>query len=500
MNRLLKDFADELKRQKLTVSVNIDDAKECVIENITYDSKAVTDNTLFVCKGASFKKEYLEDAIKKGAVCYVSEADYNIPGFPHIIVSDIRSAMPFIARMHYQIPNDFCCIGITGTKGKTTTAYYMKAVFDREMQQKGRPEVGFMTTVETYDGQERISSGITTPESFEIYRHFNNACKSNIKHMIMEFSSQALKYKRVEGVKLEYGIFLNISEDHISPIEHPDFDDYFKSKLKIFSQCKTAVICTDSPYAEEIAKVAKKAERVITFGFDKTADIRAYDIKSNGKTTDFSAEVFGESYRLTLNMRGDFNVENALAVIAVAYDAGISMDTISSAFREVSVPGRVEEYESKDKKINVIVDYAHNGFSFRSIIGTAKKCWPGSRIITIFGCTGGKALNRRRDMGTAAGEMSDFIYLTADDPANEKIEDICAEVGSYIEKTGCRYTTIPDRETAIKTAIENVDEPSAVLILGKGCETTQKMANGIQQYPSDAVVAKKAIAKYDEKR
>ncbi len=500
MNRLLKDYADELQRQKLAVSVNISDAEKIVIENITYDSKAVTCNTLFVCKGASFKKEYLEDAIKKGAVCYISETDYAITGIPHIIVSDIRSAMPFIARLHYQIPDDFCCIGITGTKGKTTTAYYMKSVFDHKMKQEGKSEVGFMTTVETYDGQERISSGITTPESFEIYRHFNNAYKSNIRHMIMEFSSQALKYKRVEGVKLEYGIFLNISEDHISPIEHPDFDDYFKSKLKIFSQCKTAVICTDSPYAGEIARAAKKSGRVITFGFDKTADIRGYDIKPNGKTTDFSADVFGKSYRLTLNMRGDFNVENALAVIAVAYDTGISMETISSAFREVLVPGRVEEYESKDKKINVIVDYAHNGFSFRSIIGTAKKCWPESRIITIFGCTGGKALNRRKDMGTAAGEMSDFIYLTADDPAKEKIEDICAEVGSYIEKTGCGYEVIPDRETAIKTAIENAKEPSAVLILGKGCETTQKMANGMQQYPSDAVVAKAAIAKYDEKR
>lgn len=499
MNRLLKDYADELKRQKLTVSINIADSEKSIIENITYDSKAVSRNTLFVCKGASFKKEYLEDAIKRGAVCYVSEVDYNIPDIPYIIVSDIRSTMPFIARMHYQIPNDFCCIGITGTKGKTTTAYYMKAVFDTEMKQSKRPEVGFMTTVETYDGKERISSGITTPESFEIYRHFNNAYKSGIRHMIMEFSSQALKYKRVEGVKLEYGIFLNISEDHISPIEHPDFNDYFKSKLKIFSQCETAVICTDSEYAKEIAEAAKKAGRVITFGFDEAADVRAFDIRPNGKTTDFSAEVFGKSYRLTLNMRGVFNVENALAVIAVAYDAGISMDTIAAALREVSVPGRVEEYESKDKKLNVIVDYAHNGFSFRSIIGTAKKCWPGSRIITVFGCTGGKALNRRKDMGTAAGEMSDFIYLTADDPAKEKIEDICAEVGGYIEKTGCRYVVIPDRETAIRTAIENVKEPSAVLILGKGCETTQKMANGIQQYPSDAVVARKAIAKYDER-
>ncbi len=500
MNNKLKAYIDVLEANDLIKDIKCGGFEDTLIKQITYDSKAVKSGCLFACKGAAFKKQYLEDAVKNGAVCYVSEIDYEIENAAAIIVNDIRRAMPYIAQLHYDIPDDFYCIGITGTKGKTTTAYYLKAVFDEYMAEIEKPEVGFMTTVETYDGKERISSGITTPESFEIYRHFRNAYDSGIRHMIMEFSSQALKYRRVQGIELETAIFLNISEDHISPIEHPDFNDYFESKLKIFSQCKKAIICADSMHFGKIRKAAENASEIITFGIDNEADIKAYDIRSLGDRTAFSVDIAGEKDEFVLNMRGKFNIENALAAIAVAKHFNIPMEDVKTALGRVSVPGRVEEYHSKDEKVHAIVDYAHNGFSFRSIIGTAKECWPGSRIVTVFGCPGGKALNRRKDMGTAAGEMSDYIYLTADDPAKEKIEDICADIGTYIDVTGCKYSVISDRVEAIKTAIMKSDIPTVVLVLGKGCEKAQKTANGIEPYVSDASAVKEALREYNDTR
>lgn len=500
MNKSLAEYVALLRRKELLVKAEVREPEKTVIRAVTYDSKAAADGTLFVCKGAAFKKEYLADAVRRGAVCYVSETDYGIPEADAVIVSDIRRAMPYIAQLFYEIPEDFHCIGITGTKGKTTTAYYLKAVFDAAMRREQKPEVGFMTTVETYDGKERIRSAITTPESFEIFRHFRNAYDSGIRHMIMEFSSQALKYRRVQGIRLDAGIFLNVSEDHISPIEHADFTDYFASKLKIFSQCRTAVICTDSPYAEEIRKAAEATEKVISFGFAETADVYGYDLRLMGSRTAFKVRSQGKVQEYILNMRGAFNVENALAVIAVAEQFGISSDAVAEAFASVKVPGRVEEYESEDGSLHVVVDYAHNGYSFRNIIGMARENWPDRRIVTVFGTTGGKALNRRKDMGTAAGELSDFIYLTADDPAKEKVGDICADVGRYIDTTGCPYTVIEDRKEAIHTAILQTNEPSVVLLLGKGCETAQKTANGSEFYASDAVIAKEALQIYNKRR
>ncbi len=500
MNKSLAEYIACLAENDLVVKHSVKDPESIPVRSITYDSKSVSEGTLFVCKGAAFKKEYLEDALSRGAVCYVSETEYEIPGADAVIVRDIRRAMPYIAQLFYAVPEDFHCIGITGTKGKTTTAYYLKAVFDAAMRRWGKPEVGFMTTVETYDGAERIKSGITTPESFEIYRHFRNAYDSGIRHMIMEFSSQALKYRRVQGIRLDAGIFLNVSEDHISPIEHPDFADYFASKLKIFSQCRTAVVCTDSPYAKQIREAAEAAENVVTFGFDESADVYGYDIRLQGSRTAFRVRTKGGTEEFVLNMRGTFNVENALAVIAAAQLFGIPSEAVSEAFASVTVPGRVEEYESADGNLHVIVDYAHNGFSFRNIIGMARENWPDRRIVTVFGTTGGKALNRRKDMGLAAGQNSDFIYLTADDPAKERVEDICADVGRYIDTTGCPYTVIPDREEAIRTAVLQANEPSVILLLGKGCETAQKTANGSEFYASDAVIAKEALKKYNVRR
>ena len=510
MNHCLEEYIALLTARNLVEKILCRSPKETAITGITYDSKAVQSGFLFVCKGAAFRKEYLTDALSRGAACYVSETDYEIPGADAVIVRDIREAMPYIAQLHYQIPDDFHVIGITGTKGKTTTAYYLKAVFDEAMRLAGRPAVAFLSTVDYYDGKEQGKSGITTPESFEIYRHFRNAYDSGIRHMIMEFSSQALKYRRVQGIHLDAAVFLNISEDHISPIEHADFEDYFTSKKMIFRQCDTAVVCTDGDYAAEIRRAADAAGKVVAFGFSEEADVRGMDLAPAGGKTAFTvcrrmpAEADAPKEKRTeavlLNMRGSFNVENALAVIAVADLFGLPEEAIRTGLAKVTVPGRVEEFESEDGMVHVVVDYAHNGYSFRNILGMARESWPERRIVTVFGTTGGKALNRRKDMGTAAGELSDFIILTEDDPAKERIEDICADVGAYIRPTGCPYIVIPDRETAVHTAIEEAAEPTVVLLLGKGCETAQKTANGSEFYASDAVVANEALKKYNEKR
>ncbi len=494
MNKSLKEYIRILQEKNLLLKIHCPE-EEREVRQITYDSKAAGEGCLFVCKGAAFKKQYLEDALKKGAFVYVSEKDYEIPGASFLIVRDVREAMPYIAQQFYDIPEDFHCIGITGTKGKTTTAYYLKAVFDEAMEKIGKPGAAFMTTVETYDGKEKISSGITTPEAFEIYRHFRNAYDSGIRYMIMEVSSQALKYKRVQGISFDTAVFLNISEDHISPIEHADFDDYFQSKLKIFEQCKTAIICTDSPYAKEIRQAAEKSKNIVSFGFEEKADFRGLDVKPMDGKTAFCLKTKEQKEECLLNMRGKFNVENALAVFAVAKEFALPMEDVKKALERVSVPGRGEEYESADGRLHVIVDYAHNGFSVQSVLKMARENWPNRRIVSVFGCTGGKAINRRKDMGLAAGEWSDYIYLTADDPAKEKVEDICEEIAGYIQSKNGKYEVVPDRKKAIQKAIQDAVEPSVILILGKGCETTQKTEKGNEPYESDAVIAKETLKK-----
>lgn len=499
MNKTLKEYAALMEKNGLLTAANISGAEERAVLKITYDSREAQSGCLFICKGAAFKKEFLENAMAAGCIAYVSETDYGIEGAPAVIVSDIRDAMPHIARMFYDIPEDFKIIGITGTKGKTTTAYYIKSIFDEAMRAERKPDIAFISTIETYDGKERISTGITTPEAFELYRHFKNAYDSGIRHVVMEVSSQALKYKRTAGITFDSAVFLNISEDHISPVEHPDFSDYFESKLKIFSQCRTAFICADTDNFNKVAGAAGKADMTYTFGIENDADVRAFNICQKDGRTAFQMEYQGNVYDFVLNMRGSFNVENALAAIAVALHYKLPYEPVYEALKKVSVPGRGEEYSSADGMIKVIVDYAHNGLSVSNIIKMAKEQWSDRKIITVFGCPGGKGLNRRHDMGVAAGEMSDHIYLTADDPAEEKVADICAQIGGYVEQTGCPYDIIEDRKEAVFSAVLNCDGPSVVLLLGKGSETAQKTAGGSVPYESDTEAACRALKEYNKK-
>ena len=497
----LQSFIELFEKNSILIEHNCD--TNVLIENISYNSREVTENTLFFCKGAHFKEQFLCDAINKGAVAYVSVKKYDIDA-PCIIVSDIRKALYSTANFFYNNAWDkLNLIGITGTKGKSTTAYYIKYILDEYLKNNNGKESGLASTLEIYDGIVRKPSTLTTPEPFELHKHFDNAVKSGTDFFTMEVSSQALKYGRTEGVSFKIGCYLNIGIDHISANEHPDFEDYFTSKMKLFTQCDTAVINLDSDLSERVVEYSKNAKKVITFSTkNPQADIYGYNIHKNNSETVFSVKTDKFECEFRLSMPGLFNVDNALCAIGVAFVLGISPEHIYNGLYKAKTEGRMEIYESKDKKIAVIVDYAHNKLSFETIITSMKKEYEDRPVSILFGCPGNKALVRRQGMAEVSGEMADFVYITEDDPAEERIEDICSEIAGYIDNMGGKgkYKIIYDRETAIKTAIEDVKDTAVIILAGKGAETHQKRGIVSEDYESDAVLAKKYLKEYDERQ
>ena len=497
----LQAFIDLFEKNSILVE---HDCKENVqVENISYNSREITENTLFFCKGAHFKEQFLHDAISRGAVAYVSEKKYDVDA-SCILVSDIRKSLYLSANFFYDNAWDkLNLIGITGTKGKSTTAYYIKYILDEYLKANGGKESGLASTLEIYDGIVRKPSTLTTPEPFELHKHFDNAVKSQTDFFTMEVSSQALKYGRTEGVHFKIGCYLNIGIDHISAVEHPDFEDYFTSKMKLFTQCDTAIINLDSDLSERVVEYSKNAKRVITFSTkNPQADVYGFNIHKDNSETVFSVKTDAFESEFRLSMPGLFNVENALCAIGVAYVIGISPEYICNGLYKAKTAGRMEIYESEDKKIAVIVDYAHNKLSFETIISSMKTEYVGRPVSILFGCPGNKALIRRKDMGEVSGKMADFIYVTEDDPAEEKIEDICNEIAGHIENVGGKgkYKIIHDRETAIKTAIEDVKDTAVIILAGKGAETHQKRGLVSEDYASDAVLARKYLKEYDERQ
>ena len=497
----LQAFIDLFEKNSILVEY---DCKENVqVENISYNSREITENTLFFCKGAHFKEQFLHDAISTGAVAYVSEKEYDVK-VPCILVSDIRKSLYLSANFFYDNAWDkLNLIGITGTKGKSTTAYYIKYILDEYLKANGGKESGLASTLEIYDGIVRKPSTLTTPEPFELHKHFDNAVKSQTDFFTMEVSSQALKYGRTEGVHFKIGCYLNIGIDHISAVEHPDFEDYFTSKMKLFTQCDTAIINLDSDLSERVVEYSKNAKRVITFSTkNPQADVYGFNIHKDNSETVFSVKTDAFESEFRLSMPGLFNVENALCAIGVAYVIGISPEYICNGLYKAKTAGRMEIYESEDKKIAVIVDYAHNKLSFETIISSMKTEYVGRPVSILFGCPGNKALIRRKDMGEVSGKMADFIYVTEDDPAEEKIEDICNEIAGHIENVGGKgkYKIVHDREAAIKTAIEDVKDTAVIILAGKGAETHQKRGLVSEDYASDAVLARKYLKEYDERQ
>lgn len=494
-----KSYLELLSQADLVKEYDLGEEADHEVGYLTYNSKEVKADTFFICKGAAFKAQYLEESASAGAFAYVSEVKYDVD-IPYIIVKDIRRAMPILAKKYFESPAESLKVtGITGTKGKSTTTYYIKAIIDDYMDATGGKESAMISTIDVYDGVIKKESHITTPESVELQEHFRHAVDSGIEYLTMEVSSQALKYNRVDELEFDTGIFLNISEDHVSPIEHADFEDYFSSKLRIFPQTKTAIVNLDMDFAERTLEEAKKAEKVLTFGTKEGADIYGYDIHKDGHDILFRVKCdrFDEDFMLT--MPGLFNVENALAAIAVAYEYEIPLEYIKSGLKRARSSGRMEFYPSKDNRIIAIVDYAHNKLSFEKLFESIRKEYPTYKLCTIFGCPGKKSLARRHDLGTIAGMYSKKVYITAEDPGFEPVEDISRDIAQYVEAQNCPYVMIEDRGEAIKAAIEEVDEPTILLITGKGNETRQKYGSEYLDCPSDVEYTKKYLEEYNNR-
>lgn len=492
----LETYARRLREAHLLVKGQFPEVKDTLITGLTYNSKDVTPGTLFICKGASFKEEYLLEALDRGAVCYVSETLYHKVDAPAMLVSDIRRSMPFLANLFFGEPaTQLHLTGITGTKGKSTTTYYIKAILDDYLASRQEPESAVISSIDTYDGVIREESRLTTPESVELMRHFRNAVDSHIDFLTMEVSSQALKYNRVDEITFDVGVFMNISEDHISPSEHPTLEDYFASKLRIFSQTRTALVCSDTDRYEDVMGAAQEADRVITFGTKEGSDVYGYDIRKGDGETLFRVrcERFDEEFSLTVP--GLFNVENALAAIAVCNVYGIPVEFIRSGLRRARSRGRMECFTSADKKIVAIVDYAHNKLSFEKLFSSMKEEYPEYDIVTIFGCPGEKALVRRKDLGTISGQYSKKVILCAEDPGKEPVEQISRDIAQYV---ACPVEMIEDRGEAIRAAIAGVEKPTVILFTGKGDETRQKYGTQYVPCPSDVEYTEKAIAAYNE--
>ncbi len=456
------------------------------ISSVTCDSRSAVPGSLFLCKGAAFKADYLSQALAKGAVAYVSETPYDVPA-PCIQVTDIRAAMGLLADAAWGHPSgSLFVIGITGTKGKTTTAYFLKSILDCWREKEGLHSVGLLSTIVTDDGVQRRPATLTTPEPLDLQRHLWNAKEAGCGYVVMECSSQALKYGRMTGVELAAAVFLNLGEDHISPKEHPTAEDYFQSKLKIFDYARTAVVNLDSDRAGEVLAAAQECEKAVTYS------LRGKTLSRRSGGLSFSALYAGKEEAFFLPMTGDFNVSNALAALAVCELLQVPAETARQGLAQAHVPGRMETYAAGGK--TVIVDYAHNGMALEALLRSVREDYPNAPVALVFGCTGGKGLDRREGMGKAAGKYADTIYLTEDDPGPEEVEAICAEIGTYIAPFGKGYTVIPDREKAIRTAIETAPDGAVVVLAGKGSEMEQKRKNGPEPCVPDGMLAQKYLS------
>lgn len=432
------------------------------IEDIVYNSKYAQKGTLFVAlRGAlSDGHKYIKDAYEKGVRVFVVEDDSMAHAYvdaTFIKVNDTRKALAIISRNFFNKPDeDITIIAITGTKGKTTTA---NIIYEALKKMGAKPGIIGTNGVFYADKEEAVDN--TTPESYEVYRILNNMRKEKITHCVLEASSIGLKMKRLYGINFDIGVFTNISHDHIGGIEHPDFDDYFHSKMLLKDISKKFI------YNKDDEKLRETIKNGINFSINEESDYKAENIIISDDIFKIQSDFDIKGKVFEVKSISKYDIYNYLAAISVMKELGYGWDEIISAVKNISIRGRFEEINVNDRLY--IIDYAHNYISLKSILETLKH-FKKNKIITVFGSVGGRSEKRREELAEVSDELADISIVTSDNPNFEDPAKICNEIASFIK--GIHYTE-PDREKAIKLSYELSDKNDIIIVAGKGHETYQ---------------------------
>ncbi len=458
------------------------------ITDLVYDSRKVTDGCAFVCLvGAAFDgHSFASAAAACGAVAIIAERELtDIPeGITLIKTQNTRRALALMSAAFFRYPaRELITVGLTGTKGKTTTTYMIKSVLEA-----AGCRIGLIGSAGAFIGDSFIPTKNTTPESYELQKMFRQMADAGCKYAVMEVSSQGLKLDRVAGIEFDYGIFTNLSPDHIGPNEHASLEEYIECKSLLFRRCKTAIVNADDSHTDEVLR--GHTCRVLTYSVGASADLTADScefINESGRLGMRFHTTGAESGEYTVNSPGIFSVYNALVTVLLCNQLGIDRKSIADGLLSVKVKGRVEAVPFSDG-LTVIIDFAHNEVSARSILSTLAEYKP-NRIICVFGCGGNRSKLRRYDMGQVAGELADLCVITADNPRDEEVADICADIKVGIARSNGKYVEIHDRREAIRYAITHAEAGDFVVMLGKGHEDYQEVRGVKHHFDEHEVVA-----------
>jgi len=467
---------------------------EIDITGITRDSREVKEGNMFVAiKGfESNGHDYLKDAIANGAKAIVIEDINSIKGLKDkvtiILTDNTRRFLAIASSNFYGNPSKkFKLVGVTGTKGKTTTTFMIKSILE-----KAGKKVGLIGTIATYIGDKKLEdSDRTTPEGDKLQKIFAEMVKEDVEIVVMEVSSQSLKLNRVDGCDFDIGVFTNFSEDHISEKEHPDMEDYFNSKLKLFDMCKIGFANADDLYTAKVKDLKENIE-ISTYGIDNYCNILAKDITVTNASVDFKVKIGARNERVKAYIPGRFSVYNALAAICVTQKLGATAENIKEALEEVRVPGRSELVNNK-KDLVIMIDYAHSPESLQSILNAVKQYTKG-KVISVFGCGGDRDNRKRPIMGEISGRIADYTIITSDNPRTEEPEKIVEQIEQGIKKTNGKYTVIVDRKEAIKEAIKMAKKQDIIVLAGKGHEPYQEI-NGVKHPFDERIIVREIINK-----
>lgn len=464
---LLKQLIEDMDYEVLAGRVDTE------VTTLVYDSRKVEKGSVFVCISGSVRDahDFIPDVVAKGAAAVIVEKDVELQeGVTYIKVANSRLALACMSAAYFDHPaRKLKTIGITGTKGKTTTTYMVKSILE-----SAGIKTGLIGTIESIVGEKRIPSANTTPESYRVQELFHEMVEAGLDAVVMEVSSQALMLHRVSGFMFDIGVFTNLEPDHIGENEHKDFADYMHCKSLLFRQCKLGIFNGDSEHLEGILK--GHTCEVETFGYGKNNDLVAdgVELKKDHGALGVRYHVSGlMNFDVEVNVPGSFSVYNSLTAIAICHHFGVDVEKIKHALLHVSVKGRIE-IVPVTKRYTIMIDYAHNAMALESLLTTLREYEPG-RLVCLFGCGGNRAKSRRYEMGEVSSRLADLTVVTSDNPRNEEPMDIINDILVGVHKADGAYVTIPDRKEAIAYCMKNAQDGDIIVLAGKGHEDYQEI-------------------------